>query len=133
MGQNATRTSARRNRPHDRRPSSRRFLLDFLSECLSRSRAAHWLAEQIGGLACYGWVPKVCRMLVFNTAQGRQAHKGVHMRQFRAMLWLAMVAQVLLASAPRAQVPDHLKCYKIKETAQKATYTADLGGLAPEP
>src|SRR5262245_66625958 len=54
------------------------------------------------------------------------------MRQFRAMLWMTMVA-VLLPAAPRAQVPDHLKCYKIKDSATKATYTADLGGLAPEP
>jgi len=74
-------------------------------------------------------------MSVFSTAQGKTTRtKGVHMRQFRAMLWLAMGAQVLLPSAPRAQVPDHLKCYKVKESAaQKVTYTADLGGLAPEP
>src|SRR5262245_2318481 len=51
---------------------------------------------------------------------------------FRAMLWITMVA-VLLPSTPRAQVPDHLKCYKIKDSAKKAVYTADLGGLAPEP
>ena len=55
------------------------------------------------------------------------------MRQFRAVLWMALVAQVLLPSASRAQVPDHLKCYKIKDSAKKAIYTADLGGLAPEP
>jgi hypothetical protein len=44
-----------------------------------------------------------------------------------------MAAQVLLPSASRAQVPDHLKCYEVKESAKKTTYTADLGGLAPEP
>ena len=55
------------------------------------------------------------------------------MRQFQAMLWMAIVASVLLPSASRAQVPDHLKCYKIKDSVAKATYTADLGGLAPEP
>jgi hypothetical protein len=30
-------------------------------------------------------------------------------------------------------VSDHLKCYKIKDSLQKTAYTADLGGLAPEP
>ena len=54
------------------------------------------------------------------------------MQQFRAMLLLTMVTEVLLPSAPRAQVPDHLKCYKVKESAKRAVYTADLGGLAPE-
>ena len=44
------------------------------------------------------------------------------MRQFRAILWMAMAAQVLLPSASRAQVPDHLKCYKVKESANKAVY-----------
>src|SRR5262245_49826180 len=51
----------------------------------------------------------------------------------RVMLWMAMVAQVLVPTALRAQVPDHLKCYKIKDSVKKATYTADLGGLVPEP
>jgi hypothetical protein len=32
-----------------------------------------------------------------------------------------------------AQVPDHLKCYKVKDPLEKAKYTADLGGLTPEP
>ena len=27
-----------------------------------------------------------------------------------------------------AQVPDHLKCYKVKDSLAKAEYTADLGG-----
>jgi hypothetical protein len=31
-----------------------------------------------------------------------------------------------------AQVPDHLKCYKVKDSLAKAEYTADLGGLAAE-
>ena len=54
------------------------------------------------------------------------------MRQFHAMFWTALVVQVLMPAAPRAQVPDHLKCYKVKESAKRAIYTADLGGLAPE-
>src|SRR5262245_58154055 len=64
---------------------------------------------------------------------GRDVPREGDMRQFRGMLWMAMVPALLLPSAPRAQVPDHLKCYKIKESAKKVTYTADLGGLAPEP
>ena len=30
-----------------------------------------------------------------------------------------------------AQVPDHLKCYKIKDPVAKVAYTADLGGSPP--
>src|SRR5262245_4558382 len=55
------------------------------------------------------------------------------MWQFRAMLWMALVVQTLMPAATRAQVLDHLKCYKIKDSAKKVTYTADLGGLGPEP
>jgi hypothetical protein len=40
------------------------------------------------------------------------------MRQFRAVLWTVLVAQVLMPAALRAQVPDHLKCYKVKESAK---------------
>jgi hypothetical protein len=39
----------------------------------------------------------------------------------------------ICAASSYAQVPDHLKCYKIKDTAPKAVYTADLGGLTSEP
>jgi hypothetical protein len=45
----------------------------------------------------------------------------------------AMAVSVFLAAPAVAQVPDHLKCYKIKDPQAKATYTADLGGLVPEP
>jgi hypothetical protein len=38
-----------------------------------------------------------------------------------------------LASAAWAQTPDHLKCYAIKDSHERLTYTADLNGLAPEP
>lgn len=59
------------------------------------------------------------------------AHKGgFEMGPFRTVLWMPMAALLLLPAAPRAQVPDHLKCYKVKESAKKAVYTADLGGLA---
>jgi len=36
-------------------------------------------------------------------------------------------------SAHGQPVPDHLKCYKVKDSRPKASYTADLGGLVPEP
>jgi len=38
-----------------------------------------------------------------------------------------------LAVASAQPVADHLKCYKVKDTETKATYTAHLGGLADEP
>ena len=47
---------------------------------------------------------------------------------------LAVLAAVGLATpSPLRAQADHLKCYKIKDTALKATYTVDLDGLAPEP
>lgn len=55
------------------------------------------------------------------------------MRTTHAMLSTAIVIGTLLPLAARAQVPDHLKCYKVKDPSAKATYTADLGGLTPEP
>ena len=36
-------------------------------------------------------------------------------------------------AAVHAQVPDHLKCYKVKDSLTKVTYTADLDGLVAEP
>ena len=38
---------------------------------------------------------------------------------------------VFLSGGAFGQEPDHLKCYKIKDPQAKATYSADLGGLAP--
>jgi hypothetical protein len=52
---------------------------------------------------------------------------------------LALVLATALASFPLiadvavAQTADHLKCYRVKDPQQKATYTADLGGLTAEP
>jgi hypothetical protein len=43
------------------------------------------------------------------------------------------VGLVVLASMPRpgwGAVPDHLACYKVKDSQAKATYTADVSGLA---
>lgn len=39
----------------------------------------------------------------------------------------------LAGSTAGAQVADHLECYKIKDSAAKASYLADLHGLAVEP
>ena len=44
-----------------------------------------------------------------------------------------LLAILAIASSSYAQVPDHLKCYKVKDPAVRTQYTADLGGLAPEP
>ena len=47
---------------------------------------------------------------------------------------VALVAALTLpAVASALPVPDHLKCYKIKDPAPHASYTADLGDLVAEP
>ena len=53
----------------------------------------------------------------------------------RTLCDLGLLAVCLTWAAPPAlgQVPDHLKCYKIKDSLPKTTYTADLGGLVAEP
>src|SRR5690348_16185347 len=57
----------------------------------------------------------------------------------RTMKWtlfavgLAAVCLAWVAPGAAQPVPDHLKCYKVKDTQPKATYTADLGGLVAEP
>jgi hypothetical protein len=47
-----------------------------------------------------------------------------------AFLALSLAVQSPALAQP---VPDHLKCYKIKDPQAKASYTADLGGLVAEP
>jgi len=44
---------------------------------------------------------------------------------------IAALACPIVASAQPA--PDHLKCYKVKDSQPKAAYTADLEGLTVEP
>lgn len=52
---------------------------------------------------------------------------------------IALLLGVLLPVLGHAQVPDHLKCYAIKDSLLSGvrkpvkSYTADLDGLAPEP
>ena len=49
-------------------------------------------------------------------------------------LRLASMAFFVCAAVAAAQpVPDHLKCYKVKDLAPKASYTADIGGLVSHP
>ena len=47
-------------------------------------------------------------------------------------LLLAALCLTYAASA-QAQVPDHLKCYKVRDPQARKAYTADLGGLVAEP
>jgi hypothetical protein len=42
---------------------------------------------------------------------------------------LSLVALLFAASPARAQIADHLSCYKVRDPQAKATYTADVGGL----
>jgi hypothetical protein len=52
----------------------------------------------------------------------------------RTLCAVGLAALCLTWAAPlSAQVPDHLKCYKVKDPQAKTTYTADLGGLVAEP
>lgn len=46
---------------------------------------------------------------------------------------LLLIGVVFAVVPALADVPDHLKCYKVKDTLAKAKYTADLGGLVAEP
>jgi hypothetical protein len=45
----------------------------------------------------------------------------------------ATAVLTLSSALAGAQVPDHLKCYKVKDSLEKAKYTADLTGLTAEP
>src|SRR5262249_60052450 len=55
------------------------------------------------------------------------------------LMRIALLLGVLLPVLGHAQVPDHLKCYAIKDSLLSGvrnpvkSYTADLDGLAPEP
>ncbi len=46
---------------------------------------------------------------------------------------LAALCLTWVAPGAAQPVPDHLKCYKIKDPQAKASYTANLGGLVAEP
>jgi hypothetical protein len=49
----------------------------------------------------------------------------------RAVVHLTLALCVTWATSAAAQ-QDHLKCYKIKDSQAKASYTANVNGLAPE-
>jgi hypothetical protein len=40
---------------------------------------------------------------------------------------------IVCASPGRAQVPDHLQCYRVKDPLRRTLYTADVSGLAVAP
>lgn len=44
----------------------------------------------------------------------------------RSIFLATFTATMLLAGAAHAQTPDHLQCFKIKDSAAKASYTADI-------
>ena len=51
----------------------------------------------------------------------------------RRILFALGFAALMTLAASAQTVPDHLKCYKVKDPQAKTTYTADLGGLVAEP
>ncbi len=55
------------------------------------------------------------------------------MKQALCAVGFAAVSLTWAASAAAQATPDHLKCYKVRDPAPKASYTADLGGLVAEP
>src|SRR5262245_51182212 len=55
------------------------------------------------------------------------------MRSQWSALVSVTVALLACGSFVSAQVPDHLKCYRLKDPAKRTKYVADLDGLAPEP
>jgi hypothetical protein len=50
----------------------------------------------------------------------------------RLMAVAALSLSLGLAQPTAAQVPDHLKCFKVRDQLRQTTYTADLSGLVPE-
>jgi len=51
----------------------------------------------------------------------------------RQLLGLVVLHLTPVVPAAAQPVADHLECYKVKDPQAKASYTADLGGLAAEP
>lgn len=48
--------------------------------------------------------------------------------------WVVLAVLALISSPGAAGAqPDHVKCYAVKDSLPRATYRADLGGLAAEP
>ena len=52
------------------------------------------------------------------------------MKSLLAALIAALACPALVGAQP---VPDHLKCYKVKDSQAKAAYTAEVDGLMAEP
>jgi hypothetical protein len=52
----------------------------------------------------------------------------------RTLVALGLAGLTMMRTAPAsAQRPDHLTCYRIKDSQARGSYTADLDGLVPEP
>jgi len=58
---------------------------------------------------------------------------GSAMARTLSALGFAALSLIFAASGGAQPVGDHLKCYKVRDPQAKTTYTADLGGLTPEP
>ena len=54
------------------------------------------------------------------------------MRRKAVSVLAAGACLALFAGGARAQTADHLKCYKVRDSAPRIRYTANLTGLAPE-
>jgi len=56
------------------------------------------------------------------------------MTAFRVVATAVVVTMTMWCGGAGAQpIADHLKCYKVKDSQAKATYTAHLTGLTDEP
>jgi len=56
-----------------------------------------------------------------------------YVRPIVVSLFAITAALGFVVRANAQPVADHLKCYKVKDSQAKASYTADLGGLVAEP
>src|SRR5437763_4264972 len=57
----------------------------------------------------------------------------MHVGPSRLVVASALALCLTQAGSTRAQVADHLKCYKVRDPQARKAYSADLGGLVPEP
>src|SRR5262249_47525474 len=58
--------------------------------------------------------------------------RGNHMSDTTRWSVVCVMALGTMSTRPvAAQIPDHLACYKVKDTLAKGSYQADVGGLVP--
>src|SRR6266702_3815639 len=58
------------------------------------------------------------------------AHREGRLSMTKRLILSALMATVAVPA--RAQTPDHLKCYRVKDPTTRTTYTANLDGRVPE-